>query len=165
MVTLRVSVLDDCAATCWSGDIIVLGAEMDPEVPQRQDDCREDTPWTEVDEGFFGKVTEDQTGRTVDTIDLGAELDPEVPQRQDNCREDAPWTEVDEGFFSIVTEDQTGPWIPSTWGQNWTLKSPRGRMTAEKTLHGQKWTKYSSAGRQRTRQDRGYHRPGGRIGP
>ncbi|XP_067671623.1 uncharacterized protein [Haliotis asinina] len=107
MVTLKVSVLADC----W--DTIVLGAEMDPEVPQRQDDCQEDIPWTEVDQGLFWRQNNDHKdarlpGNNVDTIILGAELDPEVPQRQDDCQEDIPWTEVDQGFFGRATEDQTG---------------------------------------------------------
>ncbi|XP_067682642.1 uncharacterized protein [Haliotis asinina] len=38
---------------------IYLGAEMDPEVPQRQDDCQEDIPWTEVDQGLFWRQDND----------------------------------------------------------------------------------------------------------
>ncbi|XP_067660310.1 uncharacterized protein [Haliotis asinina] len=52
-----------------SRDTIVLGTEMEPEVPQRQDDCQEDLPWTEVDQGFFRRAAEDQTGRML-TFDL-----------------------------------------------------------------------------------------------
>ncbi|XP_067681797.1 uncharacterized protein [Haliotis asinina] len=106
MVTLKVSVL----VTCW--DAIFLGAEMDPEVPQRQDDCQEDISWTEVDQGLFWRQDNDHKdarlpGRNVDVIVLGAEMDPEVPQRQDDCQEDIPWIDVNHGFFGRVTEDQT----------------------------------------------------------
>ncbi|XP_067662669.1 uncharacterized protein [Haliotis asinina] len=95
MVTLKVSVL----ATCW--DAIYLGAEMDPEVPQRQDDCQEDIPWTEVDQGLLWWQDNDHKaarlpGRNVDAIVLGAEMDPEVPQRQDDCQEDIPWIDVNQ---------------------------------------------------------------------
>ncbi|XP_067663856.1 uncharacterized protein [Haliotis asinina] len=82
-------------------------------------------------------------------IVLGAEMNPEVPQRQDDCREDIPWTDVDQGISGRATEDHTGGGIPSTWGRKWTLKSPRGRTTAEKTFHGQTWIRESPEGRQR----------------
>ncbi|XP_067676248.1 uncharacterized protein [Haliotis asinina] len=41
----------------------------------------------------------------------------------------------------LTTESNTAPWTSSSWGQKWTMKSPRGSDDCREELHGQKWTK------------------------